>query len=241
MKYRVRAATSSLATVLALMLPTAAHAFPPYRSTDAETAGADVVELRLGLLRIQKRDGESSRLAPLSRLNIGMGDHYEIINELEYSPDNHQLDEGALGFKWARLDGTLGFGVETLALLPVQSDQGGAGIESQFLTTLKHDEWRLHLNAGAFYDPRGDATVRGWRGSVLAEFPRERWRPGIELFVRHAHGGGTRSQLGFGTIVQLERIEIRTGIHVGLSDAAPDVEGSVWLSWSWERGRGDGR
>ena len=61
----------------------------------------------------------------------------------------------------AKLDGTLGFGVETLALLPVQSDQGGAGIESQFLTTLKHDDWRLHFNAGAFYDPRGDDTVRG--------------------------------------------------------------------------------
>ena len=125
--------------------------------------------------------------------------------------------------------------------LPVQSEQGGAGIESQFLTTLKHDEWRLHFNAGAFYDPRGDDTVRGWRGSVLAEFPRERWRPGVELFARRAHGGETRAQLGFGAIAQLERIEIRTGIHVGLSDAAPDVEGSLWLSWSWDRGNGDGR
>jgi hypothetical protein len=211
------------------------HAFPPYRSTDADTAGADVVELRLGLLRIQRTDGQSSRLAPLSRLNFGIGDHYEIISELEYAPDDHQLDEGALGFKWADLDGTLGFGVETLVLLPVQSDQAGTGIESQFLTTLKHEEWRLHFNAGAFYDPRGDETVHGWRGSVLAEFPRERWRPGVELFARRAHGGATRTQLGFGAITQLERLEIRTGIHVGLSDAAPDIEGSVWLSWAWER------
>ena len=234
-------AASAVGALLAVTLPGAAHAFPPYRSTDADTAGADVVELRLGLLRIQRSDGDSNRLTPLSRLNIGMGDHYEIINELEYSPDDHQLDEGALGFKWANLDGILGFGVETLALLPVQSDQGGAGIESQFLTTLKHDEWRLHFNAGAFYDPRGDDTVRGWRGSVLAEFPRERWRPGVELFTRRAHGGETRSQLGFGAITQLERIEIRAGIHVGLSDAAPDVEGSLWLSWSWDRGNGAGR
>jgi hypothetical protein len=236
----LRLAVFSLGSVLAFALPTAAHAFPPYRSTDAETAGDDVVELRLGLLRIQRSDGQSTRLAPLSRLNIGMGDRFEIVNELEYAPDDRQLDEGALGFKWARLDGTLGFGVETLALLPVRSDQGGAGVESQFLTTLKHDEWRVHFNAGAFYDPRGDETVRGWRGSVLAEFPRERWRPGIELFARRAHGGDTRSQLGFGAIAQLERIEIRTGIHVGLSDAAPDIEGSVWLSWSWERGDADG-
>lgn len=220
---------------LALALAGEARAFPPYRSTDAETAGAEVVELRLGLLRIQRRDGRSNRLTPLGRLNVGIGERTEIVSELEYAPDDHRLDEGALGFKWARLDGTLGFGVETLALLPVQSQQGGAGVESQFLTTLKHDEWRLHLNAGAFYDPRGQDTVRGWRGSVLAEFPRERWRPGVELFARRAHGAGTRSQLGFGAITQLERIEIRTGLHVGLSDAAPDLEGSVWLSWRWER------
>src|SRR5688572_28963104 len=100
---RQRVAAVSLCALLALSPPIAVHAFPPYRSTDAETAGADVVELRLGLLRIQKSDGESHRLTPLSRLNIGMGDHYEIVNELEYAPDDHQLDEGALGFKWANL------------------------------------------------------------------------------------------------------------------------------------------
>jgi hypothetical protein len=223
------------AAFLGLLLARAACAFPPYRSTDAETAGADAVELRLGLLRIQRRDGQSNRLTPLSRLNVGVGDHYEIISEFEYAPDDHQLDEGALGFKWANLDGTLGFGVETLVLLPVQSDQGGAGVESQFLTTLKHENWRVHFNAGAFYDPRRHDTVRGWRGSVLAEFPRERWRPGVEFLTRRAHGGSTRSQLGFGAITQLERVEIRTGVHVGLSDAAPDIEGSVWLSWRWDR------
>lgn len=227
------AAIASLLVGIALVQQ--APAFPPYRSTDAETAGEHVVELRLGLLRIQRRNGESDRLTPLSRLNVGLGDHYEIVTELEYAPDEHQLDEGALGFKWADLDGTLGFGVETLILLPVQSDQGGAGVESQFLTTLKHDEWRVHFNAGAFHDPRGGETVRGWRGSVLAEFPRARWRPGVELFARRAHGGATRSQLGFGAIAPLERVEIRTALHVGLSDAAPDVEGNVWLSWRWER------
>ena len=228
------AAIAGLLVGLALAPNT--QAFPPYRSTDAETAGDDVVELRLGLLRIQRRDGESSRLMPLTRLNFGMGSHYEVVTELEYAPDDHELDEGALGFKWANLDGTLGFGVETLILLPVQSDQRGAGVESQFLTSLKHDEWRVHFNAGAFHDPRGGETLRGWRGSVLAEFPRERWRPGVELFARREHGGATRAQLGFGAIAPLERIEIRTALHVGLSDAAPDIEGNVWLSWRWERG-----
>ena len=25
-----------------------------------------------------------------------------------------------------------------------------------------------------------------------------------------------------------------TGLHVGLNDAAPDLEASIWLSWKWQ-------
>jgi hypothetical protein len=41
-------------------------------------------------------------------------------------------------------------------------------------------------------------------------------------------------QAGVGLIVSLERMDIRTGLHVGLNDAAPDLEGNVWLSWKWQ-------
>jgi hypothetical protein len=218
-----------------VVAPLTSHAFPPYRTTDAETAGADVIELRLGLLKLQRRDSDTERRTPLTRLNIGIGDHYEIVSEFEYAPDDHALDEGALGFKWATLRSEIGFGVETLALLPVQAEQGGAGVESQFVTTLKREQWRLHMNAGVFYDPRKADVERGWRGSVLAEFPRERWRPGVELFAKKAHLEKTSLQLGLGAIAELERIEVRTGLHVGLKDAAPDLEASVWLSWKWQR------
>jgi hypothetical protein len=40
-------------------------------------------------------------------------------------------------------------------------------------------------------------------------------------------------QAGVGLIASLDRVEIRTGLHVGLNDAAPDLEASVWLSWKW--------
>jgi hypothetical protein len=169
----------------------------------------------------------------LSRINFGVGDHFEAVSELEYAIDDHRLADGALGFKWATLANGRGIGVETLVLVPVNSEQSGSGLESQFLRTWQQETWRLHLNAGGFYDPRSDETERGWRGSVLAEFPRERVRPGIELFVRDAHGAEPRVQGGFGAIVSLERIEIRTGVHVGLTDEAPDLEASVWFSWKW--------
>jgi hypothetical protein len=166
-------------------------------------------------------------------VNFGIGPKYEVISELEYAPDEHHLAEGALGFKWASLENDRGIGVETLALLPVQSDQSGAGVESQLLRTLQHERWRLHMNAGGFYDPRGRDTERGWRASMLAEFPRGRLRPGVELFVKDARGAATRTQLGAGLIADLERVEIRAGLHAGLSDAAPDLEASFWLSWKW--------
>ena len=111
--------------------PNGAQAFPPYRTTDAETAGDDTLEARIGLLRLQVRDSHSTRRTPLSRINYGIGPHFEVISELEYAIDERELDEGALGFKWAKLENGRGFGVETLILLPVRSELDGAGIESQ--------------------------------------------------------------------------------------------------------------
>ena len=64
-----------------------AHAFPPYRTTDAETAGDDTLEARIGLLRLQVRVSHSNRRTPLSRVNYGVGPHFEVISELEYAID----------------------------------------------------------------------------------------------------------------------------------------------------------
>lgn len=213
----------------------AAHAFPPYRSTDADTAGPGLIQLRLGLLRIKRVDSGSERSTPLTRTNFGIGDHFEIVSEFEYSPDRHELEEGALGFKWARLDDGFGIGVETLTLLPVHGGQSGAGIESQFIATLERESWQLHVNAGRFYDPRSRITERGWRASVLAEFPSGELRPGIELFGKENQFGGARVQAGVGVIAQVRRLQVRTGLHFGLTREAPDIEASVWLAWSWDR------
>lgn len=127
---------------VALVLVAApAAAFPPYRTTDADTPGAGMLELRLGLLKIQRRDSTSKRRTPLMRTNIGTDAHYENISEFEYLPDEHRVEEGALGFKWPRLDDGFGIGVEALALLPMNSTLSGAGIESQFLVTFQQERW----------------------------------------------------------------------------------------------------
>lgn len=220
--------------LISVCLSSPAVAFPPYRSTDAETAGDDTLEARIGLLRLQVNDSHSTRKTPLSRINYGIGAHFEVISELEYAIDDSQFDEGALGFKWAKLTNDRGIGVETLVLLPVQSQQSGAGLESQLIRTWRQERSRVHVNAGMFYDPRGASTERGWRASALAEFPRDRLRPGVELFVRDSNLTDTRMQAGVGLIASLESVEIRTGLHVGLNDAAPDLEASVWLSWKWQ-------
>lgn len=225
---------NAVALLALLYAAPAALAFPPYRTTDAETAGDDTLETRIGLLRLQVDDSHSTRKTPLSRINYGIGPRFEVISELEYAIDEHELDEGALGFKWAKLENDRGFGVETLMLLPVRSELDGVGIESQVIRTWRQERSRVHVNAGAFYDPRGADTERGWRASALAEFPRGQLRPGVELFVRDSNTTDTRMQAGVGLIASLERVEIRTGLHIGLNDAAPDLEASVWLSWKWQ-------
>lgn len=216
-----------------------ALAFPPYKSTDAETAGDHAIEFRLGLLEIEKTGSDSERLTPLTNLNFGFGPHFEINSELEYSPEEDRLDDATVGFKWAAPRGDLRIGMETLALLPVHSDHEGTGIESQFLVTLGRERWQVHGNAGFFHDPRNDELERGWRGSLLAEFPLDRLRPGVEFFVHDSNDAGTQMQVGAGLIASLERVEIRAGLHVGLNDAAPDLEGNLWLSWKWQRPGGN--
>ena len=208
-------------------------AFPPYGTTDAETAGASAVEFRLGLVQVEKIGSESERQTPLTNLNFGVGPHFEITSELEYAAEERRLGEAALGFKWAAARGVLNIGVETMTLLPVQSEQEGVGIESQLLVTFAREQWQIHGNAGLFNDPRGDETERGWRASILAEFPREKLQPGVELFAREAHGESTSLQVGAGVIASFARMMLHAGLHIGLTDAAPDWEGNVWLSWKW--------
>ncbi|HSG63448.1 MAG TPA: hypothetical protein VLD39_00540 [Gammaproteobacteria bacterium] len=213
------------------------EAFPPYRSTDADTAGDGNFELRLGLARVQREESTSRRSSPLTRANYGLGPNTEIISELEYSADAHELAEGALGFKWVRRSGARGIGVETLALLPVRDGQSGSGIESQLLVSFVDEHRQLHINVGGFYDSRSRETERGWRASVFVEFPRDGFEPGVELFVKDADGEEARIQAGLGLIKPFRFLELRTSVHIGLSDAAPDVEADLWLAWRWQLGR----
>lgn len=211
------------------------RAFPPYETTDAETAGVSAVEFRLGLLQIEKTGSDSERLTPLSNLNFGLGPHFEISSEFEYAIDDRDLADGAVGFKWARLEEGRGIGVETLVLLPVRSELSGAGVQSQLLRTWQQEGSHVHLNVGAFYDPRETVTDHGWRVSALVEFPRDRVKPGVELVVRDSDTTDKTAQIGVGVIASLPRVEIRTGLHVGLNEGAPDLEGSLWLSWKWPK------
>jgi hypothetical protein len=231
----VRLSLRAAAVTASVSFAVPSLAFPPYKSTDAETAGVDAIEFRLGLLEIEKIGPDSERHTPLTNLNFGVGPHFEISTEIEHAPDDDGADDAAVGFKWAAPRGAVNIGVETLVLLPVHSDQSGAGIESQFLMTVEREQWTLHGNGGLFHDPRSDETERGWRASVLAEFPRDKLRPGVELFARNSNAGETEIQAGAGFIASLERVEIRTGLHIGLNDAAPDLEANLWLSWKWPR------
>jgi hypothetical protein len=192
--------------------------------------------MRLGLARVQRFDSADQRSTPLTRTNFGLGPNAEIIAEFEYSADNDELAEGAVGYKWARFADGRGVGIETLTLLPVQPGQSGVGVESQFLASFSDEGWQLHLNIGGFYDPRGRDTERGFRASLLAEFPRDDFEPGVELFVKDPHEEAARVQAGFGLIKQFRFFQLRTGVHAGLSDSAPDLEASLWLAWRWQTG-----
>jgi len=223
--------TPARALLLTLLLwPAPLRAFPPYRSTDADTAEPWTLETRLGLLRVRHDGPDTAYISPLLRLNLGLPASTEIITEFEHRADESGEDDAAVGFKWVPIHWRVDMGVETLALLPIADAQRGAGVESQLLATVRRDDLRLHLNAGGICDGRPAPREWGWRGSALVEYRTGRWTPGVEVFARHLTGDSLEMIAGPGLIVDVGRFDIRIGVHAGLTDAAPDLTTNLWVA-----------
>jgi hypothetical protein len=222
---------SSLLVAAAISWAGPGWAFPPYRTTDADVADPGVAEVRLGLVEIEREHSANEYFSPLVRANLGLGHDLEIVSELEYSQDEDRVSDAAIGLKWARLESSLGIGVETLALLPVTASHDGLGVEAQLLATLREGPFSVHLNAGGFYDGRPAPSKRGGRASLLGEVRWGRLRPGLELFAKKVSGESTRVQLGLGVIIDAGRFDIRAALHAGLTREAPDLVLSLWVTW----------
>lgn len=207
-----------------------AWAFPPYRDTDAETADPWTLEVRLGLLSIERDVGENEYSSPLLRVNFGLPHRVEIVSEAEYLPEHDRLGDAALGFKWVPFLEATSVGVEVLALLPI-STEWGAGVESSLLATIRAGEiLRTHLNLSGFHDARMTPAESGWKGGAIAEL---RWglvRPGLELFAKQVVEAPVQIVGGVGVIVTIGPIDVRTGVHAGLTPEAPDVRASLWVT-----------
>lgn len=206
-----------------------ALAFPPYRSTDAETADPWDLEGRLGFVRFTRDEGENTYASPLLRINFGLPQRVELIGEFEYLPVEGRVGDAAAGLKWVPYFEDLSFGIEVLALLPVSS-VGGAGVESSLLATQRWEPVDLHLNVGGFYDARPTPIEKGWRASLLSELDVGRFRPGIELFAKQVLSVPVALQGGAGVIVKLGPIDLRAGAHAGLTEVAPDFAASFWVA-----------
>ena len=217
--------------VLLLVVVGPVHAFPPYRSTDADTADPWALEARVGLLRLRRDAGRNLYSSPLLRLNLGVPRGLEVVTELEVRPGHGGLTDAALGAKWVPLRGRWSVGNETLLLVPV-SDAGGAGVESQLLLTYRDDGrgLKVHVNGGGFYDGRPEPVEKGWRASTLAELNRGRYRPGLEVFARKIGAAPVEVLIGTGVIIAVGRTDFRFGLHVALTESAPDVVVDLWAS-----------
>jgi hypothetical protein len=220
------------AVVLAsvLLSSVSARAFPPYRSTDAETADPWTLETRLGLVRIEHDRGEEEYTSPLLRVNFGFPRNVELVSEFEYRADETRVADAAVGTKWVPVVSTISLGTEMLCLLPTEGQMNGAGFEGQVLATHKRDWMWLHLNAGGFHDARPAETEGGWRSSLLAEFPLGWVRPGVEVFAKGVSSDPAEISAGPGVIAKLGRIDLRLGVHAGLTGAAPDLRMSLWIA-----------
>ena len=228
-RWRLGLAVAGFA-LCALWVPTRGWAFPRYRSTDADTAEEGVAEVRGGLLGIERESQKNAYFSPLLRANLGLPYNLELISELEHRSDKGGVTDAAVGFKWVPLRRELSLGVEGLLLPPVSAGDDWAGVECVGIATVRGGDFLLHINAAGFYDPRSEATKKGWKAGAIVEFERGRLRPGFEVFGKQAKHERVGLQAGPGIIVDLGRFDVRTGLRVGLTREAPDLELTIWIT-----------
>jgi len=178
-------------------------------------------------VRLTREAGENSFTTPSLRLNLGIPAGFEAVSEFEYSATEGQVEDAAVGLKWVPFRARFSFGTEVLALLPISSE-GGAGTQALLLATYREAPIRLHLNGGGFYDARPVEEALGWRASLLGEL--ELGRPGLELFTARVNDEPVQVAVGAGAIVDLNVVDVRAGVHLGISEAAPDLRASLWVA-----------
>lgn len=217
--------------ILLVISPDQTAAFPPYKSTDAGTADPYVLEMRLGLIQLERDGQQTTTISPLLRSNFGLPGKLELVSEFEYHPGEREFGDGALGIKWAPLVvESWSFGMEVLSLVPVRPGDHGVGTEAQLLATWHNPNMLVHINAGGFHDPRAEATENGWRASVLVELTSKSFHPGIELFAKQKDGEDVDLRLGVGLIKDIGSIQLRSGIHIGVTSDAPDLIFNFWIA-----------
>ena len=215
--------------LFAATLAVPARGFPPYRSTDADVAAPWTLEARVGLVRLTREAGENSFTTPLLRLNLGIPAGFEAVSEFEYSATEAHIEDAAVGLKWVPFRARFSFGTEVLALLPISSE-GGAGTQALLLASYRESPLRINLNGGGLYDTRPVEDELGWRASLLSELELGRVRPGIELFTARVNDESVHVAMGAGAILDLDLVDVRAGVHLGITEAAPDLRASLWVA-----------
>ncbi len=98
------------------------------------------------------------------------------------------------------------------------------------LATYRRGNVLLHIDAGGFYDPRPEATEKGWKAGAIVEIKRGRLRPGFEVFAKQLKHERLGLQAGPGIIVDLGLFDVRAGLRAGVTHEAPDLELTIWIT-----------
>ncbi len=221
---------SCMAVAAGLITALPAQAFPPYRTTDADTADPHSLEFRIGVQAAHNSDG-TELLAPRLRAKFGLPSKIELVSEFDFLPHSTEFDDAAAGVKWIPFfSSALSIGTEGLVLLPVRPMDHGAGTETQIVATFKSEKALLHVNAGGVYDPRGPFTESGWRASGLVEIPINKYKVGFEVFAKDTNLHLADVRVGAGIIYDMGAFDVRFGAHAGLTPGAPDMAINLWIS-----------
>jgi hypothetical protein len=204
--------TRTLLAVMLLSFASAALAYRPFDSTDADVAHAGEMEIELGPLQWLRQGGKRFLQAPALIANVGLSHERELVIEGRHEialdrepgePRNALVDD-AVSLKQVLRRGVLqdASGVSVAAeyglLLPEVNGQNGTGFSAAGIVSQRWDAGTVHLN-GVLARTR-DHEDAVFLGAIL-EGPYE-WllRPVAEVFAQRATGGGRIDSVLVGAI-----------------------------------------
>lgn len=228
--------------LFATLTASAAHAYRPFDSTDADVAAPHELEAEVGISTARNESTRSSSI-PTITLNFGAGHGRELSIDATLERDTEQgherdsLSGAGVTLKQVLRPGSLqgGSGISLAGaaslLIPASRDDLGPGGSILFIASRAGRAGTIHLDLGLTYETTHDWTRTV--GLIVEGRSRGKWRPVAEFIDEKTQRAEEERSLLAGAIFEsTENFSVDVAVRKPLNDDRDALEWRAGFTWS---------